>query len=231
MSFKTMKAIFEKQCKDLLKNMERLLLFIIYPIVAAVITNTMITEGVPPTFFVSIFATMHAIFSPIMVASTMVAEEKEKKTLRELMLAKVTTMEFLVSIGSSIFVLTFITAIPFLIIGEYQGMQAVGVMLCIAVGSLVSIILGMSLGALAKNSVSVNAFAMPAGMILSFGPMLAGFNSSIYKVTRFLYGQQISDWIQDTTAITARGILVVLVNCVVILLIFVYAIHKSRKDR
>ena len=230
MSFKTMGAIFEKQCKDLLKNMERLLLFFIYPIVAAVITNTMSTAGVPPTFFVSIFATMHAIFSPIMVASTMVAEEKEKKTLRELMLAKVTTMEFLLSIGSSIFVLTVITAIPFLFIGKYQGMQAVGVMLCIAVGSLISIILGMSLGTLAKNSVSVNAFAMPAGMILSFGPMLAGFNSSIYKVTRFLYGQQISDWIQDITTITFQGVLVVVLNFLFILFIFIYAFHRNRKD-
>lgn len=231
MSLKTVEAIFEKQCKDLLKNMERLLLFVIYPIVAAVITNTMSTATVPPTFFVSVFATMHAIFSPIIVGATMVAEEKEKKTLRELMLAKVTTMEFLMSVGSFIFVITVITAIPFLRIGDYQGMEAFGVMLCISIGSLVSIILGMSLGALAKTSVSVNAFAMPVGMILSFSPMLAGFNSSIHNVTRVLYGQQISDWIQNIKSISFRGIFVVAMNFLLILLIFVFAIHRSRRDQ
>lgn len=231
MSYQTMEAILIKQFKDLSKNMERLLLFCIYPVVAAIITNTMSTVGVPKTFFVSVFATMHAIFSPIMVAASMVAEEKEKKTLRELMLANVTTMEFLMSIGSSIFVLTMITALPFIWIGDYQGSEAFGMIVCIGIGSLVSILLGMSFGVLAKNAVSVNAYAMPVGMILSFSPMLAGFNSSIHNVTKFLYGQQISDWIQDIHQLSFKGILVVIINCLVIFAIFFAAFRRNRRDR
>ena len=231
MSYQTMQAILIKQFKDLSKNMERLLLFFVYPIVAAIMTNAMSTVPVPQTFFVSVFATMHAIFSPIMVAASMVAEEKEKKTLRELMLANVTTMEFLLSIASSVFVLTVLTAIPFIFIGKYQGIEAFGVILCIAVGSLVSIILGMSFGAIAKNAVSVNAFALPAGMILSFGPMLAGFSPAIRNVTKFLYGQQISDWIQDIHKLSLQGILVVVINCLVVAFVFFVAFRRNRRDR
>lgn len=231
MNLITIKAIFTNEGKDFIKNMERIVLFLIYPIVAIVMTEAINVDGVQPRFFVATFATMHALFSPIVACSTMVAEEKEKKTLRELMLANVSTTEYLVSVGSFVLLCTMITAIPFVLIGNYSVAEGIGVLVAIFVGSLVSVLLGMSLGIIAKNTVSVNGYAMPVAMILAFGPMLASFNPSIRKVTQFLYGQRISEWIQDTKNVDVAGILVVLVNAVVILGIFCIAFQKSRQDR
>lgn len=225
-----MSAIFIKQGKDFIKNIERLIMFLVFPIVAIIITNAMNVDGLPKNLFISMFATMHAVFSPIMVISSMVAEEKEKKTLRELMLANVSTVQYLFSVGSFTILITGFTSVPFFLFGEYEILSALKGLAVVLIGALVSTILGMSLGLLAQNSVSVNAYAMPVGMILSFGPMLSIFNTKIMNVTRLFYGQWISDWIQGNQKKNTEGILIVAVNALIVFILFLYSYRKNRKD-
>lgn len=232
MEFVHMKALVTKECKDLLKNMERLILFIMYPIIAFIMIQAMSStmEGAN-TMFVAIFGAMHALFSPMMIVAGIVAEEKEKKTLRELMLARVTPVEFMLSVGSFILFCSVVTAIPFTFYVDHTASERLLVLLCFLLGSMISTILGMTLGLFAKNTASVTAYTMPVAVVVGFTPMLANFSPTIAKFSRFLYGQQVSDWIADVHSVTMSEIIIVIVNAIIILGLFIFAFGKNRREK
>ena len=130
----TVSAIFCKQVKDVLKNTEVLILFIIYPVVAFVMTSAMSSTIGQELLFVSIFGVMHCVFAPIVTTATIISEEKEKNTLRTLIMSSVSPVEYLLSIGSFVLICTLVSGSSFILIGGYSGIDAVKLLAFMSIG-------------------------------------------------------------------------------------------------
>jgi ABC-2 type transport system permease protein len=218
MRIQNVTALFQKQVKDVFKNLPVLVLFIIYPIIAAIMTQAMKDQGDIGSFFVSVFATMHCIFTPVMATSSIITEEKEKNTLRVLIMSNVNLREYLISIGGFILISTLLTSSVFLFLIDLTSEQTLLFILAIAVGCVISIILGVCIGLFSKNAAAANGLTVPLGMLFSFLPMLANFNKGIEAVSKFTFGQQIS-YLLGGKAIHTFGILVLCANLIILLVI------------
>ncbi len=227
--FRNVTALFCKQVKDTCKNLQVLVLFFVFPVVALVMTNTLPDEAGGAMFFISLFATMHCVFAPLVAAANIISEEKEKNTLRILILSNVTMPEYLIAMGCFIIFLTLLTGCSFLFMDSAimeHGFSFLGILL---MGGLVSASFGMCLGLQSRNASAANALAVPLGMFFSFVPMLASFNESIEKVSRFMYGQQISFFIADLNP-SPSGVAVVAANLALLLGVGVILYRRVRTE-
>lgn len=219
-------ALFQKQTKDIFKNLPVMVLFIVYPIIAVIMTQALKELTGMGSFFISIFATMHCAFTPIVATASIISEEKEKNTLRVLIMSNVTLREYLFSIGGFVMISTLLTGSFFLPVSENPADNALPFLLSMAVGSLISIILGTCIGLFSKNAAAANGMAVPFGMVFAFLPMLANFNKGIEAVSKFTFGQQIS-YLLAGKEITTFGIIVLCVNFVILLVIAGVLFKKS----
>ena len=229
MRVQNVSALFQKQLKDVFKNLPVLVLFIVYPIIALVMTQAMKDQEGMGTFFISIFATMHCVFTPIVTTSSIIAEEKETNTLRALIMSNVNLREYLLSIGGFVLLSTLLSGSFFLFLGEHTGKSTVVFIIGLSIGCIISIILGVCIGLFSKNASAANGLAVPFGMIFAFLPMLANFNESIEAVSRFTFGQQVSYLLSGET-IEIFGIAVICVNFLVLILISALRFKKSIEE-
>lgn len=219
-------ALFQKQVKDVFKNMPVLILFFVYPIVAVIMTTAMKNQADMGPFFISIFATMHCVFTPIVSTVGIISEEKEKNTLRVLIMSNVTLKEYLLSIGGFIFTATLLTGSSFILISDQPAENALPFLLSMGIGSLISIVLGSCIGLFSKNASAANGMAVPFGLLFAFLPMLANFNKGIETVSRFTYGQQIS-YLISGKEITAFGIIILCINFAALFVISAVLFKRS----
>ena len=222
-------ALFQKQLKDSLKNMPVLVLFFVYPIIALVMTQAMKDQAGMGTFFVSIFATMHCVFTPIVTTNSIISEEKEQNTLRVLFMSNVTLKEYLLSIGGFVFISNLITSCFFLLFTEYTAKQSFLFLLSIGIGSLISIILGACLALFSKNASAANGLAVPFGMVFAFLPMLANFNSGIESVSKFTFSQQVS-YLLAGKEISGFGLIVIGINFIILSAIAAFLYSRSNSE-
>ncbi|MCL2289116.1 MAG: ABC transporter permease, partial [Bacteroidetes bacterium] len=93
-------AIFIKQVQDILKNKGVLLQAISFPVMAFVLTNFVeLPHDIPDTMFISLFAIMFIGLVIISNSATIIAEDRERKCLRFLMMAGVKSHQYLTGIG------------------------------------------------------------------------------------------------------------------------------------
>lgn len=222
-------AVLINQFKDTLKNTQVLVLFVVYPIIAAVMITSM---GEQTDFFISIFAAMHMIFTPLVTTASIMAEEKEKNTLRVLIMAGIRPVEYLLSIGGFVFLCTLLTGSSFLLLGEYSVETGISTMLCMGIGCLCSIVLGLTIGGIAPNMMSANAIAVPVSMVLSFLPMIANFNNTVGKFAKYTYGQQIGYFLQNPEGykLTAESVVIIAINFLLCAIAFTYVFRRNRID-
>jgi ABC-2 type transport system permease protein len=95
-------AVFTKQLKETLKNKSILIQFLMFPMMTVIMESAMNIEGMPDHFFVNMFATMYIGMAPLVSISSIIAEEKEKNTLRVLHMANVKAGEYL--LGNAIYI-------------------------------------------------------------------------------------------------------------------------------
>ena len=94
------KAIFTKQAKDLLKNPMVLVMFIIFPAVAFIMTMLIDMEGfLNNNLFVTMMAAIFAGMGLITASAEAIAEDTERKSLRFLVLAGVKPHQYLLGVG------------------------------------------------------------------------------------------------------------------------------------
>lgn len=219
-------ALFHKQLKDVFKNLPVLVLFIVYPVIAIIMTQAMKDQVGMGSFFVSIFATMHCVFTPIVATSSIITEEKEKNTLRVLIMSNVTLREYLLSIGGFILIATMLTSGIFLFLIDLTPANALLFLSGIASGCLISIILGVCIGLFSKNAAAANGLAVPFGMVFAFMPMLANFNQGIEAVSKFTFGQQVS-YLLGGKALGTFGIIVLCINFILLIVVSTVRFKRS----
>lgn len=220
-------VIIKKQIKDTLKNKTVLIQFVMFPVLTLIFENAINIPDMPELFFTKLFSVMYMGMAPLVAVASVIAEEKEKNTLRVLTMANVKAWEYLAGIGIYVWTICMAGAgvmattlssgdIPF-----YLGVMAAGFIISIAIGACIGII--------ASNQMAATSLSLPVMLIFSFMPMLAMFNDKIEKIAGILYTQQIRELLGNMTfdGIKTETMLVVAVNALLALSLFFAAFKRK----
>lgn len=184
-------AILKKQLKDTWGNKTVLIQFIMFPVLTLIMNRAIKIDGMPENFFVNLFAVMYIGMAPLTSMAAVIAEEKEKNTLRVLMMSNVKPHEFLLGIGSYVWAACMMGAMVICMAGSYKLQERFYFMMIMAVGILASLLIGAAIGIWSKTQIMASSVAVPVMMIFSFMPMLSMFNTTIGKIAKFIYSEQI----------------------------------------
>ena len=220
-------VIIKKQLKDTLKNKTVLIQFVMFPVLTLIFENAINIPDMPELFFTKLFSVMYMGMAPLVAVASVIAEEKEKNTLRVLTMANVKAWEYLAGIGIYVWTICMAGAgvmattlslgdIPF-----YLGVMAAGFIISIAIGACIGII--------ASNQMAATSLSLPVMLIFSFMPMLAMFNDKIEKIAGIFYTQQIRELLGNMTfdGIKTETMLVVAVNALLALSLFFAAFKRK----
>ena len=220
-------VIIKKQIKDTLKNKTVLIQFVMFPVLTLIFENAINIPDMPELFFTKLFSVMYMGMAPLVAVASIIAEEKEKNTLRVLTMANVKAGEYLAGIGIYVWTICMAGAgvmattlssgdIPF-----YLGVMAAGFIISIAIGACIGII--------ASNQMAATSLSLPVMLIFSFMPMLAMFNDKIEKIAGIFYTQQIRELLGNMTfdGIKTETMLVVAVNALLALSLFFAAFKRK----
>lgn len=188
---KTITALLIKQCKDSLRNLPSLMILIIYPAVALVMITAMKGEQGMDDVFVPMFAAMHCSFAPLVISSNILSEEKEKGTLRSLIMAGVSRVKYLISLSIFVIFSVMLTGSAFLLMKPFDTSSAAAFAAAMLAGAAVSALIGLCIGIYSKNVTAANGIAVPVGLVFALLPMLGQFNDGIAKVAKYTYSGQL----------------------------------------
>ena len=200
-----------------------------FPVLTLIMENAVNIGELPQHFFVKLFAVMYVGMAPLTAMSAVISEEKEKNTLRVLLMSNVKPMEYLLGVGIYIWAVCMIGAGVFSICGKYKGSTLCAFMLILAVGILVSILIGAAIGTWSKNQMMATSVTVPVMMVVSFLPMLSMFNTSIEELSKLTYSGQIHTLIGnvENLKISTENVLVICINMGIAVLGFWFSYRRS----
>ncbi len=219
--------IIKKQLMDTLKNKTILIQFILFPVMTLIMENTVRLEGMPELFFAKLFSIMYMGMAPLTATAAIISEEKEKDTLRVLMMANVAPWQYLAGVG--IYVWSVCMAGAAVMATGFAPGDLLFYCVVMGVGFFISVVLGGCVGMFAKNQIMATSVVIPVMAVLSFAPMLSLFNDTVKKFSGFLYTRQLSALLENMTF--GRGMAksagIVIMNAAVCVLLF-FIIFKRR---
>ena len=223
-------AIFKKQLKDTLKNKTVFIQFAMFPAMTLIMNNAIKMQEMPENFFVNLFATMYIGMAPLMSIASIISEEKENNTLRVLIMSNVKPYEYLLGIGSYVWFACMLGGVVICIAGGYNlqtGIEFMGIM---AIGILTSLLIGAIIGIWSKTQMMAISIAVPVMLIFSFVPMLSMFNSTIEKIAKIIYSEQISHMLSQINSLqlNATNIGVIAMNIFIAAVIFIIVFKKCK---
>lgn len=167
-SFKRMNAIFQKDLKDLTKNIY-VGTSLLMPVLIAFMYGGMEDISIDAHYLI-INLTLVAV--AFFVQSALIAEEREKNTLRGLMLSPATIPEIL---GGKSLVSLFTTLITIVLCAMISGYEPNN-LLFIGVGIIISsffyLALGTLVGLLARTVIEASVIMLPVMFLFGFGSFL-----------------------------------------------------------
>lgn len=232
-SLKRVNAILLKDWKDLLKN-SYILFTLAFPLIFAVMIGKLGLDGAFTTFPIN-FA---LVISGCFVQAAMVAEEKEKNTLRGLLLSPASTLEVLIGKSALSAIITIIVIIASVFLSGYQPPSilifSLNVLLCL----IIYITVGTLLGLLSRTVMETTIIGMPVLMIFGTGSLLKGLvdNKIFSKIISFLPNEQFDEILLELSKNgglkdVINNLLILFVWVVVMLLITFYTYGKRRFDK
>ncbi len=215
-------AILWKQIKDTFKNKTILIQFVMFPVMTVIMENAIKIDNMPEHFFANLFAIMYIGMAPLTSMSAIISEEKEKNTLRVLHMSNVKAVEYFIGNAIYIWSICMLGSLVIGLAGGYSGEILVKFMLVMAVGHLISTMLGAAIGAFSTNQMMATSITIPVMMIFSFLPMLSMFNDTIGKFAKIFYSQQLHLLISQLNdfEVSTECVIVMCVNIILITGIF-----------
>ena len=185
-------AIFTKQLNDFPKNISVAFLYVMYPILAAVMTFFIpVEEGMQAGFFTITFAMMFVGSTPMISVANTIAEDNEYKSLRFLVMAGVKPQQYMMGLGAFVMIASLLPIAAFALIGS-MTMEVLVVFIPVALlGCVASLILGGVVGIFSKNVQQCAALYTPLMLVISFIPFLATFNEAIETIAQVLFTHHI----------------------------------------
>lgn len=221
-------AILWKQLKDTLKNKTILIQFIMFPCMTVIMETAINIQGMPEHFFANLFAVMYIGMAPLTSIAAIIAEEKEKNTLRVLQMCNVSALEYL--IGNAIYIVLVCLMGSFVIgaAGGYQGISLFYFMMIMFFGHFTSFLVGATIGVLSRNQMTATSVTVPVMIILAFLPMLSMFNETIGKFSKYIFSEQLYLLVNnlDRIRVGTDTAVILICNVVVIAAAFVVSYRK-----
>jgi len=226
---RSIKAIFGKHARDLIKNPMSLVMFLTFPGVAFFMTLFVAgnNEDMPANMFVTMMAAIFAGMGLINAVSDAIAEDIERKSLRFMVLAGVKPHQYLLGTGGFYIFAGALTSVVFALIGDFTAQEKIAFLVIMVAGVTASVLLGATIGMCAKNRQASTALAMPVAVVVGFVPMIAGFNETVERFAGVLYTQQINVIVEDFSAGLLGPLLVIAGNVAVLFVLFVVAYARK----
>jgi len=224
------KAIYIKQLRDVMKNFGVLIQFILYPAMTFMMTNLIgPMPGLPDSHFVTMFAGMFVGMGLVSAIAPAIAEDRERNSLRFLLMAGVKSHEYLMGIGGVFLTFSLAGCVAFaLLMPNASIMQMLVMTLSMFLGCIASILLGATVGMMSKNEQEAISISSLMGLVISFGPFIANMsqNDTLMRVFRVFYTMNfVYTEVRTEDALESFGI--ILVNVVVLSAAFTWAYGKS----
>ena len=220
-------VIIKKQLRDTFKNKTILIQFIMFPLMSVVMENAITLNDMPENFFTRLFAVMYIGMAPLTAAAAVISEEKEKNTLRVLMMTDISPRQYLCGIGIYIWTLCMAGAAVMSI--NLPSSKRLFFMTVMAAGFIISIVAGACIGIFSKNQMMATSLQIPCMMVLSFAPMLSMFNESIKKISAVFYTQQLKLIFDGMSfdGITASAVMILCANALICVILFLLAYRRK----
>ena len=239
---RNVKAVFKKQAKDTVKNAATLVQFLLFPAVAFAMTELvargeMFAESdLPETMFITMMAATFVGMALIPFVASIVAEDREKKSLRFLIMAGVKPHDYLMGIGGVVLFASLFPSVAFGLMGRFAPGE-LGIFLAVLLSAATaSILLGLTIGIYAKNVQAATGLAMPVAMMLGFGPTIAPFNEQIARALGVFYTLQLNlvmagfytvSGAQADPGIVLQSFAIIWANIAVLAVLFAVAFAKK----
>lgn len=212
-SWRRMTAILFKDYKDFSRNMAVSVVIFMPPILAA-LYGRMGVDSLDAYYMVfnMTFAMVGAF-----VQSCLIAEEKEKNTLRGLMLSPANTAEILSGKSLLSFILTMVVIVVCAFLFDYYPQNVFIILIALTISALFYIVLGTLVGLFAKSVMEASVYVLPVIGIFTFGSSITAFADKypLLKVANYMPNAQL---IEIATAVeTGAGFGDILSNLSIIL--------------
>lgn len=195
-SMKRLQAIINKEWKDSIRN-PQILLMMGMPIMFAFLFSKMGGDGTKGNdMMILSFPILLALsMTGAFVLAMMVAEEKEKHTLRVLMLSPASTTEILMGKSFLTFVLTLIAVVASVAVSEVPEVNWGIPSLLILVSLVMFIALGLIIGLMSRTVQESSIIGLPVLIVFVMGPMFAPMlgNEWIMSIVDYLPTQKFID--------------------------------------
>ena len=184
MNIRICKALFMKDLKNCFVN-KNVFLMLALPVLFGVMYKFLlgdILKEATGSFVIVMCIVMTISIIPLNVLANMVAEEKEKHTLRSLMLANVSATDFLLSKAFVALVLMLIDGILIFLVCQEPIGYLVYFLIFYILSSLSVLFFGALVGLLSKDQMSAGTLSSPLMIFLMLPPIFSQLNEMIEKI-------------------------------------------------
>ena len=181
----TLAVLIKKDFRLMFTN-KNMLIMILLPIGFAVLYQTIFGDvkeaGMPRNFVLTLCELLNLSAIPLTGLAMMVAEEKEKNTVRVLMLSDVSALEYIFSKIISVLVLMELITIVIFFITATQLSYLPMFLLVTTVTSISMLLFGSVVGLLSKDQMSTSTLSTPLMILFLIPPMFQNMNEVIDKI-------------------------------------------------
>lgn len=190
-SINRVSAMIQKEWKDALKN-QMLLITAALPLIFAFMFSK--GEASDGATLLMMPVNMALLITCLFVQSMIVAEEKEKHTLRVLMLSPAKPIEVLLGKSAISVFLTVCALVATFLIANTPALPLVGLVMLIVPSLIMYVAFGTLTGLLSRTMMETSFVGMPLMIIFLMGPMFKSiFNSSLVNtIVDYLPTSQLS---------------------------------------
>jgi len=229
MSMKRVSALFRKELQDLRRNTS------ILSMLAVPLLMTFLWSGLlkmPPNQSFTIGTLFGVIMAGVYSPAMMFAEEKEKHTLRVLMLSPATPGEILVSKGLVTFLMIVLVTLLLIPISGVTVQSYPLLAVVLLLGSVFVISLGFLIGLFSPNQMATGYIGMPVYLVLLLIPMLGQQHRLLAVLAKFVPSNYIGDGVfkalqGQSLAGAQTELLALILSSLVTLAIFVVAYRRK----
>lgn len=188
-SLKRIQAIFMKDYKEFSRNYA-VSMVIFLPLILALMYRQTETQTIQ-----NYFLPLNMTFSMVTayVQACLIAEEKERNTLRSLMMSPASIADILLGKSLLVFIVSgVILAVSAYIVG-YVPNQVVPIISVLAISTVFYLAVGTVCGLFTKSVMEASLAVLPIILVFSFGPMALYLNEThiMYKIAQWLPSAQL----------------------------------------
>lgn len=223
-SIQIVRAIVFKQMVDMMRNKRSLLIVFVFPIFF-ILLNFLAPEEFGADG--SSFVLMHSILVPILLMATIVAEEKEKGTLKLLLMSGVRIYEYFLGIALVVMGYVIIAMMIFEGAGATESFDYGYVVAFTLAADLISLLIGAIIGGITKNQTNVGPVAVPIVLVIFFLPIVQMLKPDFIFASKYIYSGILLSVMQECNYST-DNIVWMIIDFVFVSMMFLFVFRKKR---